>query len=299
MAYIFTNPTIGKSLTYTEASGPFSVKGGDGYYPSSTHFIVLKETPVEFDLFTFHQDFIDSGLSLKDYYFMKRPDNGVLIGFRFTKSGDTITVGHGNTAIPTGQFSPIYTYLLTDLPYTLPIYNITYNTSDGGRYVTTRKRVTNGTEIGQGQDGELVGWPAANVDLFTMGVNSGFPDNLPSDEFFNHISGYQSGVPDLCMDIGEYSHSDIATYTNVDDTDPEHDTPSEPPADPFDPSVPSPYNPGGDDTSDTIDLPDDPLIGITNCGFINVYNPTQNALVNLGTIIFPSFSAPTDVLDCL
>lgn len=76
--------------------------------------------------------------------------------------------------------------------------------------------------------------------------------------------------------------------------------PDEPvPEDPFDPSLPDPYVPEKDDTSDEIDIPLKPPIGVSNAGFINVYNPGMGALQGLGDILFPNVASATDVLDAL
>lgn len=48
-----------------------------------------------------------------------------------------------------------------------------------------------------------------------------------------------------------------------------------------------------DNSSDTISIPTKPSIGVSNIGFINVYCPSQNALVNLGSELFPDFTPPT------
>ena len=69
----------------------------------------------------------------------------------------------------------------------------------------------------------------------------------------------------------------------------------EPNEDPFDDSTPRPYNPTIDDTSDTIGLPSDPTIGVTDAGFINVYNPGPNTLAGLGDVLFPQVTISTDV----
>lgn len=47
-----------------------------------------------------------------------------------------------------------------------------------------------------------------------------------------------------------------------------------------------------DNSSDTIAIPTKPTIGVSNIGFINVYCPSQNALVNLGSELFPDFTPP-------
>ena len=76
--------------------------------------------------------------------------------------------------------------------------------------------------------------------------------------------------------------------------------PDEPvPEEPFDPSIPDPYIPEKDDTSDEIDIPTTPPVGVSNAGFINVYNPGMGALQGLGDILFPNVASATDVLDAL
>lgn len=47
-----------------------------------------------------------------------------------------------------------------------------------------------------------------------------------------------------------------------------------------------------DNSSDTIAIPTKPTIGVSNIGFVNVYCPSQNALVNLGSELFPDFTPP-------
>lgn len=71
------------------------------------------------------------------------------------------------------------------------------------------------------------------------------------------------------------------------------------PSNPFDPSTPMPYVPNIDDTSDLIDLPEDPPLGVTTSGFVNVYNPSTNGLVGLGDVLFPQPSSSQDVATML
>lgn len=76
------------------------------------------------------------------------------------------------------------------------------------------------------------------------------------------------------------------------------------PEDPFDPSDQDPYNPHPDDTSDTIDIPTDPLIGVSNAGWVHVYNPSTNGLQNFGAWLFPnpelpSTADPTEIVNYL
>lgn len=52
------------------------------------------------------------------------------------------------------------------------------------------------------------------------------------------------------------------------------------------------YNPNFDNSSDIITIPNMPTIGVSNVGFINVYNTSQNALQNLGADLFPDFTPP-------
>ena len=61
-----------------------------------------------------------------------------------------------------------------------------------------------------------------------------------------------------------------------------------------------PEEPGdghGDDTSDTIDIPDDPLIGVTNVGFVNVYKTGVSSLQDIGVELFPDlqYTNPTPI----
>ena len=47
-----------------------------------------------------------------------------------------------------------------------------------------------------------------------------------------------------------------------------------------------------DNSSDTIAVPNKPSIGVTNVGFVNVYNPSVSGLINLGSELFPDFTPP-------
>lgn len=57
-------------------------------------------------------------------------------------------------------------------------------------------------------------------------------------------------------------------------------------------------NPSFDDSSDTVALPADPTLGVSNIGFINVYNCGSNSLQNMGVELFPplQYSAPTPIV---
>lgn len=50
-----------------------------------------------------------------------------------------------------------------------------------------------------------------------------------------------------------------------------------------------------DDSSDSVSIPAEPSMGVTNTGFINIYNPTQGQLEALGDDLFPDFSEHTFV----
>lgn len=52
--------------------------------------------------------------------------------------------------------------------------------------------------------------------------------------------------------------------------------------------------PSFDKSSDIIGLPPMPSIGVSNIGFINVYNPSVNSLANLGNDLFPDVVITTD-----
>ena len=107
----------------------------------------------------------------------------------------------------------------------------------------------------------------------------------------NVIVGLEAGSEEI-------SHSEPFHVTDADgnyNPDPDEPVPEEP----FDPSIPDPYVPEKDDTSDEIDIPVKPPIGVSNAGFINVYNPGMGALQGLGDILFPNVATATDVLDAL
>lgn len=53
-------------------------------------------------------------------------------------------------------------------------------------------------------------------------------------------------------------------------------------------------HPSFDKSSDIIGLPPKPSIGVSNIGFINVYNPSVNSLTNLGNDLFPDVEITTD-----
>lgn len=48
-----------------------------------------------------------------------------------------------------------------------------------------------------------------------------------------------------------------------------------------------------DDSSDHIGVPDKPGVGVTDIGFVNVYNPAVGDLVDLGSDLFPDFQSTT------
>lgn len=89
----------------------------------------------------------------------------------------------------------------------------------------------------------------------------------------------------------------LSTY--IDEIEPP--SPDEPP---FDPSDDTPYNPDPDDTSDTITIPGNPLIGVSNAGWVHVYNPSAGGLTNFGAWLFPnpelpSGADPTEIVNYL
>lgn len=81
-------------------------------------------------------------------------------------------------------------------------------------------------------------------------------------------------------------------------TNPGQTDPPKPPS-PFDPSTPDPYDPSYDDTSDPIEVPAPPAIGVTDTGFMNIYNPSVGALAGLGSTLFPPIQPPPDVMGAI
>lgn len=114
----------------------------------------------------------------------------------------------------------------------------------------------------------------------------------PSGQVYSTVFGIDTGSIGM-VNIPYYNKTrDLSLYYD-EAPGPE---PEEPP---FDPSDSNPYAPTLDDTSDLIDLPSDPTIGVTNAGFINVYNPSAGALQGLGDILFPNVASATDIVDAV
>lgn len=96
-----------------------------------------------------------------------------------------------------------------------------------------------------------------------------------------------------------------AVYINLNKISFDLEFPEEPEPEPGDETTPEPSEPGGyrdgdqDDTSDIVPLPDDPPIGITDCGFINIYNPAPHALQGLGDILFPDVAQAQDTITAI
>lgn len=121
-----------------------------------------------------------------------------------------------------------------------------------------------------------------------------------SDSIYNHpdkMLNYHA-MDDGAITLWGSAANPFDQYVDNENDTPGHTDPPAPPS-PFDPSGPTPYNPSLDDTSDQIDIPDDPDVGVTDAGFINVYNPSVGGLTNLGSILFPPIPTPTDAVEAI
>ena len=130
------------------------------------------------------------------------------------------------------------------------------------------------------------------------------PGNIEELPICTPCQANGESVTDCKVIVGRQGNYDKISRANpfyMSDADGNYNPdPDEPvPEEPFDPSIPDPYVPEKDDTSDEIDIPPKPPIGVSNAGFINVYNPGMGALQGLGDILFPNVASATDVLDAL
>lgn len=161
----------------------------------------------------------------------------------------------------------------------------------------------------------LLGTPHSPVPLTAFPVDStdfsgGNTSNVFDPDYYNNAAqyGFMCDLASVELDTALISLP-ITALLNVDGSDPEPYTPPEPepptppiPDDPpFDPSQPDPYpvNPTHDNTSDEIPIPNMPVIGVSNAGFINVYQTAIGALQGLGDILFPQFSPPSDIVNAV
>lgn len=118
-----------------------------------------------------------------------------------------------------------------------------------------------------------------------------------------HSTRYDSDGQKVADEYVNVANS--AVYINFNPIRVDLDFQDEPDPEPGDETTPEPSEPGGyrdgdeDDTSDVVPKPDDPPLGITDCGFINVYNPAPNALRGLGDILFPNVATATDVAEAV
>lgn len=179
-----------------------------------------------------------------------------------------------------------------DLYDTPPAYDNTGNL----HVITAKTYIYSGTQYPPTQSYPYGSWQYV---YRRMGVISELPvcvpcqANGPTVVDCNVIVGLMYSDLSISMAGGE-----IFYVTDADgnyNPDPDEPVPEEP----FDPSLPDPYVPEKDDTSDEIDIPPKPPIGVSNAGFINVYNPGMGALQGLGDILFPNVASATDVLDAL
>ena len=114
-------------------------------------------------------------------------------------------------------------------------------------------------------------------------------DKIPSS-----VYGNTSGVAYLVTAI---NGDNLEGLTSADGSGPEPIDPEDPI--PFDPIPVQPYSPTQDNTSDQVTIPNNPTIGITSAGFINVYNPGMNALLGLGDVLFPNVASATTTTDAI
>lgn len=211
----------------------------------------------------------------------------------------------------------ITTWSITGLPASLSLNKV-------GWYVATRYGIDPGSvypnmtafiqEVGGVYDGSTLIDPAVvSIRVGSSGLNTG-GCAIIGIRIKNTVEGagdlYNFYVFDhrYNEDTGQEYYSSVVSFhlfpgaieTGLDfilspDPGPEPEPPG------GDETTPSPSGGDGyrdadpDDTSDSVPIPDDPTIGITDAGFINVYNPAAGALTNLGNVIFPNVASATDI----
>lgn len=166
----------------------------------------------------------------------------------------------------------------------------------------SRELITFGYGYTQNINDNRVGTPY--IPIFAVATSTQFsqPINIPlnmtgsvsgtaglNQDFVSNAIGYQNLF--FSLDIQKYIDDYNVIPDNVVDESEEVGPPSEPGG--YDPSRPGAF----DDSSDEIDIPDNPDIGVSNVGFVRVYNTGVNSLQRLGVELFPplQYTAPTPI----
>ena len=278
---------------------------------SSWTGLTMNYSPLEevswYDLRTYYDDTVASGVNSKSYHIFKQSGAVEYTDITVIRSGGYCTIKW--------ESNNIFYFPENDIPDLRAafFYYAEWDPEEQEEnwltqfYVTpyvTRRSTLTVHALPQSYGGEDGLW-CYGTSLITATYSE-----LPFAEFYGYYdyrtiysdSAYYNFAPDYAA-MPAYDPSPVnrsyGTYYNIDGSDPDTDEPTPPEGDPFDPSVPRDYDPTVDDTSDTIDLPTDPPIGVTKSGFINVYKPGNNALTNLGSILFPNVASATDIVDAV
>ena len=318
--YVFNSGT-NKKICMTQATLTGYCIREDNSYGVYYDTFYCNETPQALNIVPLIHEFMsDQSHDVVDL--IKLASTPTTVSFSLHFSYDTGT-GKVTASLYSGNIQLYYIgdWLYYDLPESIPIYFLwAKSPEEDGCYILpvvtkhycitcyVEERVgSQGNFILMGNSSEPVLYPMDFFDAYnyeppypyrrdTYPGNSNIIYDTPTtfikqrnDTSFYEVWSFKSSVD---------NPGDI--YISIDGTEPsEEDDPTPPEDDPFTPSAPTPYTPNKDDTSDTITLPNDPPLGITSAGFINVYNPGLNALQGLGDILFPNVASATDIVDAV
>ena len=316
MAIIFNSGTNKELIVNEYAAGSYLTGEYSRWYNTCYWFYGTRSAIKPFNLSPFLVDYVAD--NTKNLITLIKTGTNSYIGIHITST--TVSLHVNECTIVNGVISHegprIYECLINAASYPANVYFCYTNASDtSNRCILSifwgdAKEVT--FEVGttdQGRTG-IIGTEGTLKDI---GQYICYPTIPPrpysSDGNFCQNSSLYSYMPVIAWmfpvnsdNISSYSFDDLSGLQNVDGTSPEPYTPESPdPLDPFEPSEPDPYpvDPPAPDTSDLIPIPNNPVIGVTNAGFINIYSPAIGALQGLGDILFPNVASATDIVDAV
>ena len=272
----------------------------------------LIDQAVPFDLMPLFRIF-KANNSQNKFPLFKRTDD-VVYGIYIQQLNDVYTI---SSALISGSsataLDEITRFPITGIPSSFPVYFLYRNSEQTGITSVIQGFINKVQEcyceLTTLDDLEYVygnytsSWKPLNQYNYYPGATIPVPygiGDVSQDSDLWGVVPSQTWQPDSSNPAGFFqgfssSDLDLEDLKSSDGSDPDPYRPEQP----FDPSDPDPYNPGGDDSSDEIPIPDDPPIGVTNVGFINVYKTATSALQGLGDILFPNVASATDIVDAV
>ena len=316
MGYVF-NQGLPNEFTFTEAiQTTYGYEVSEGVY-SSSYSYYLKEPAQPFDIMPYIRSIMGSPGTY--YYNMYRPAQVATSSycFKIIISSSGFSVAWGSKWSGGERFDHTKSYTFENMPASLNTYFL-YDTKRTGDLYTlpicdpmpyVSLIVYGGASIDYDI---LLGTVSSNrYELSSMNhYNVDPPAGYNVNEYYKDRECVHSAPTQQIPLLQEEGYSfswegvDSSMSTTFVGTDNEAPTPVAPPEPtpedtPFEPSTPGPYSPGLDDTSDQITIPNNPVIGVTSAGFINVYKTSINALQGLGDVLFPSMANTSDIAEAV